>query len=218
MRRCWVFQPAIKLKSQQLLHCAAQAGLFNQPARDAFGICQQQHQPGYREQLEQSQQDHASQAGDHVHYFRQAAASPLHSEPQAQSSAQGWQHVYQMAAAPAAAAPNIRPSRWMGFFTTICGTLAALAAFATALILFVRPLLKASLPLPAQTCIFHPISARRRCHLCQMQMLPSAGRVIACLHEAASSLRHCAVLIGITFATENQLQCLSIGCARCAES
>lgn len=148
MRQCWIFQPPTVLKTQRLLHCAAQAGLSSQLAHDAFSTNQQYHRPGYREQ---SEQEGASQAAQHVYYLHHfAAASPSHAQPQGQRWSHGRQHVFQMAAAPAAAAPNIRPGRWMGFFTTICGTLAALAAFATALILFVRPLLKASLPLSLQ--------------------------------------------------------------------
>lgn len=61
---------------------------------------------------------------------------------QQQQQQQRWQQLYHMAAAPAAALPAARPSRWTGLITIICGTLAALAVFATALIIFVRPLLK----------------------------------------------------------------------------
>ncbi|KAK9843221.1 hypothetical protein WJX74_008858 [Apatococcus lobatus] len=59
-----------------------------------------------------------------------------------QSRGKGRHPVCQVAAAPAAAVPSSIPGRWTGLITTVCSTLAALAAFATALILFVRPLLK----------------------------------------------------------------------------
>ena len=169
MRQCWVFPPASFSKTQRLPQRAAQAGFSSPPDHDAFSNHQQHHQPGYREQLDRLEQEHAPQAGHHVHYLQQAAASPSHSQPHPQRRAQGRQHVFQMAAAPAAAVPNLRPGRWMGFFTTICGTLAALAAFATALILFVRPLLKASLLLPAKTCLPQAAHANCKCRLLQAE-------------------------------------------------